>query len=381
MNIDEINLTLPKETRLPKYQLLADLLGNWIADNHPAGGTRLPSERSLADSWGTTPVTVSKCLDILVRKGILARRAGSGTYIAGRGISSRILRIGMVAHEPMRNDDCYVSFVQKAFYEYWTGRNADLISLIRTPDEYEQAIREYNLAGIMVLAPQEEYVPKLQELIGKGVPLVTVGVCLPELGSLSFGTEHSVVCEQAIAYLRDRGHTRIGLLNPNPSSSATRERENGYLRGMWKAKLPVNPDWIIRGPQNLPTSPDALIRQLTAPEHLSAILLTSHSMILPLYDLCRTLNLQIPGDISIIAFDDPPSAAQLTPPMTVFAQPVEDFTRLAAQQLERLILHEEPFEAPPSEAVLIERGSCRSLISETISDKSIKKTSRKGTVS
>lgn len=57
MNIDEINLTLTKDARLSKYQYLADMLGNWITDNHPAGGTRLPSERALADSWGTTPVT------------------------------------------------------------------------------------------------------------------------------------------------------------------------------------------------------------------------------------------------------------------------------------------------------------------------------------
>ena len=374
MNIDEINLTLTEETRLPKYQHLADLLGNWIADNHPAGGTRLPSERSLADSWGTTPVTVSKCLDILVRKGILARRAGSGTYITGKGITSQLLRIGMVAHEPIQSDDCYVSYVQQTFYGYWSGRNADLISLIRQPEEYEQAIREYNLAGIMVLAPQEEYVPKLKELISRGIPLVTVGVTLPELGYHSFGTEHSLVCEQAILYLRKQGHRRIGLLTRQQANSATQERENGYLRGMWKEKLPVNPDWIIRCPHTELTSNGELIRQMTGPGRLSALVLAGHTMILPLYDLCRKLNLRIPEDLSIIAFDDPLYAVQLTPPMTVFAQPVEDFTRMAAMQLERLIHHKEPLEVTPSDAILVERGSCRSLLSEKQSNKT-----RKGT--
>ena len=97
-------------------------------------------------------------------------------------------------------------------------------------------------------------------------------------------------------------------------------------------------------------------------------------MILPLYDLCRKLNLRIPDDLSIIAFDDPLYAVQLTPPMTVFAQPVEDFTRMAAMQLERLIHHKEPLEVTPSDAILVERGSCRSLLSEKQSNKT-----RKGT--
>ena len=41
MTIDEIKLTLPAETRLPKYLALADALGNWIALNHPDSGSRL----------------------------------------------------------------------------------------------------------------------------------------------------------------------------------------------------------------------------------------------------------------------------------------------------------------------------------------------------
>lgn len=362
MTIDEIKLTFPVETRLPKYLALADALANWIAVNRPDGGSRLPGERSLAESNGTTPATVAKSLNELVRKGIIERRAGSGTYIAVNGKFTTTLRIGIVAHEPIKNDECYISDVLQTFYAYWQQHDADIISLIRTPDQYEQTMREYNLAGLLVLDPQEEFAPKLRELIAKGIPLVTIGICLEGMKNYSFGTEHSNVCERAVEYLYRRGHRRIGLLNSRPQTSSSTEREAGYLRGMWNVGLPVNPDWIIRSPLGMEAFDEpTLVRQLTGQDRLSALLLTSHMTILPFYELANRLSLKIPDDLSIIAFDDPYYVARLTPSLTVFAQPVKIFSRQAAEQLERLLRHQELLPVIPSEAVLIERNTCKTI--------------------
>ena len=340
MTIDEIKLTIPEENRLPKYLALADALCDWIAVNRPEGGARLPSERNLAESCGTTPVTVAKSLNELVRKGFLERRAGSGTYIAKNRNFPGTLRIGIVAHEPIKDDNCYISDVLQTLYSYWQPRGADLLTLVRTPDQYEQTVREYNLAALVVLVPREDFDSSLNALIDKGFPLVSIGLCLKGIRNYSFGTEHEKVCEQAVAYLHSRGHRRIGLLNSRPQATSCMEREAGYLRGMWNAGLPVNPDWIIRGPfeEDL-ANETALVRQLTGPEPITALLLTGHFMILSFYDL----------------------AAQLAPPLTVFAQPVREFTAQAAEQLERLLRHEEPLPVVPSEAYLVERGSCRTI--------------------
>ena len=94
---------------------------------------------------------------------------------------------------------------------------------------------------------------------------------------------------------------------------------------------------------------------------MSALLLTAHNTILPFYELADRLHLNIPDDLSIIAFDDPGYAARLTPSLTVFAQPVKDFSRQAAEQLERLLQCRELLPPMLSEAVLIERGSCKTI--------------------
>ena len=70
------------------------------------------------------------------------------------------------------------------------------------------------------------------------------------------------------------------------------------------------------------------------------------------------MNLLIPDDISVVAFDDPPYAQHLSPPLTVFVQPIREFTRQAVRQLENMMLHRPLETFGPSRATLLERGSC-----------------------
>ena len=137
-----------------------------------------------------------------------------------------------------------------------------------------------------------------------------------------------------------------------------RQREDGYRQGMWKAKLPVNPSWIIQI-QYQESYEDLLERLLKDGDMPTALLLSDFSRLAKLYNACRKLEVKIPDDLSVVAFDDPAFMAELDPPVTVFAQPVREITRMATEQLERLILHQNPMTSSPSDAILIERGSCQ----------------------
>lgn len=360
--IEKISITLPENSRNPKYRQLADGLSRWIAENKPEPGSRLPSERSLAESCGTSAITVSKGLNLLVQKGILTRKGGSGSYIAA-GDSSRhgLLRIGMLAHEIIKPDDCYISEVLRSFTQYWQERSADVISLVRQPEEYMQAMREYNLAGILVIDPQESFTGKIKELLDAGMPLVTLGIRIPEFADASFGTDHEKICEEAVAYLVSRGHRRIGLLANSDimRKSSVTERENGYRRGMWNARLPVNPDWLIRAKlQNDDHADLEMFRRLfCGSEAPTAILAACHSDVQPLYLLMKKLKLRIPQDISVLAFDDPYYGKSMTPPLSVFMQPVAKLALNAARQLEQKITGKPMLHFPFEEAVLVARKS------------------------
>jgi GntR family transcriptional regulator len=66
---------------LPKYVQISELLIRDIASGRLMDGERLPPEREMAHSLGTSVGTLRKSLAILEQKGMLDRLHGSGNYI------------------------------------------------------------------------------------------------------------------------------------------------------------------------------------------------------------------------------------------------------------------------------------------------------------
>lgn len=66
---------------LPLYQQLAEQLSREIASGSLKVGARLPSEPELARRHGIGRPTVRQATELLVQRGMLERRRGSGTYV------------------------------------------------------------------------------------------------------------------------------------------------------------------------------------------------------------------------------------------------------------------------------------------------------------
>lgn len=72
---------LNPQSPIPLYRQLADLLTAQIRRGDHAPGSRIPSEHQLASQHGIGRPTVRQAVDRLVRKGIVTRRRGSGTFV------------------------------------------------------------------------------------------------------------------------------------------------------------------------------------------------------------------------------------------------------------------------------------------------------------
>jgi len=66
---------------MPLYRQLAELLTDKIRTGEYPVGSRIPSEPQLAAVHGIGRPTIRQALDQLVRKGLLTRRRGSGTFV------------------------------------------------------------------------------------------------------------------------------------------------------------------------------------------------------------------------------------------------------------------------------------------------------------
>jgi GntR family transcriptional regulator len=69
---------------MPLYHQLAEILLARVRSGEYLPGSRIPSEHSLAATCGIGRPTARQAIDLLVRKRILQRRRGSGTYVRTR---------------------------------------------------------------------------------------------------------------------------------------------------------------------------------------------------------------------------------------------------------------------------------------------------------
>lgn len=66
---------------IPLYRQLADVLLSQIKSGQYPAGSRIPSENSLAATYGIGRPTARQATELLVRKGMLNRRRGAGTFV------------------------------------------------------------------------------------------------------------------------------------------------------------------------------------------------------------------------------------------------------------------------------------------------------------
>jgi GntR family transcriptional regulator len=78
---------------IPRYREVADALEQLIASGEMAPGGRVPSERSIAERFGLSRMTARQAVELLVRRGVVYRRPGSGTYVAAPRVEHTLQRL------------------------------------------------------------------------------------------------------------------------------------------------------------------------------------------------------------------------------------------------------------------------------------------------
>ncbi len=130
----------------PLYLRLSDALAAAIEAEEILPGTKLPPERLLAEQLGVARTTVATALDALEGRGLLERRQGRGTHVAG-------VHGGQV--EP-RAADLTTTLQRNIIFRRLGDRGADAVDLLGNPAPgaaaraaVVAAAREVDFAGLM----------------------------------------------------------------------------------------------------------------------------------------------------------------------------------------------------------------------------------------
>src|SRR5437868_7303279 len=106
-----------RDSPVPRYAQLADLLRQRIARGIWMQGQKLPSLEALVREFDVARVTVRQAVDLLARDGLLSPQRGRGTFVTGQPAQDRWPRLETSLHalaDVYRDDKPKLTLIEEA---------------------------------------------------------------------------------------------------------------------------------------------------------------------------------------------------------------------------------------------------------------------------
>ncbi|WP_370326044.1 LacI family DNA-binding transcriptional regulator [Euzebya sp.] len=168
-------------------------------------------------------------------------------------------------------------------------------------------------------------------------PVVAVD---PHVGASHLPTVAAENHEGAVAatqHLIELGHRRIGFLGGRTDLESARQREAGYRAALTDAGRPVDPDLVQHGDFTEAGAEAPARRLLALPDRPTGIFAANDRSAMYVLRLAAELGLDVPGDLSIVGFDNVPETLMTNPPLTTVDQSIRALGSEAIQLLLELI--------------------------------------------
>lgn len=176
----------------------------------------------------------------------------------------------------------------------------------------------------LLIAPVGESSVHLTSLVGDTLPIVLVDRIFPEIDMPSVVVDNFEGARLAVEHLVESGHTSIACLQGLGNSSVNRDRVRGWQKGLLDAGLAPRPGLLVGDSHTIEGGKTAALQALAQSPRPTAMLALGNLIALGAMQALRESGLHVPGDLSLITFDEQPWAALLRPALTTVAQPIDD---------------------------------------------------------
>ena len=167
---------------------------------------------------------------------------------------------------------------------------------------------------------------------------------------------------QAMQYLIDLGHRRIGFITGRIELISSIRRLQGYKDGLAMAGIPYEPDLVQQGDFTIETAVECARKLLALDDRPTAIFASNDMSAIGVYQAAEQAGLRIPDDLSVVGFDNLRESELLSPPLTTVDQFIPEMGVLAIEMLVKLIKGENlATKLHKIQTDLVVRDSCRRL--------------------
>ncbi|OLY90747.1 transcriptional regulator, LacI family [Cnuella takakiae] len=194
----------------------------------------------------------------------------------------------------------------------------------------------------------------------RNIPIVFFDRVLEETETAKVVTDDFESSFKATEHLLERGCKHIAYLSTSRHLSINNDRRNGYLEALVKHNIDPSKHTVVQC-SNHPEYNLGMVRKLLQQEERpDGIIASIEKLTSSIYDVCKELNISIPGQLKVITFSNLDIASILSPSLTTITQPAFEIGRTAAAillkalQKKKLAIRNERIVIP---SVLVKRGS------------------------
>ena len=135
----------------------------------------------------------------------------------------------------------------------------------------------------------------------------------------------------AIEHLLGCGHRRIGIITGPRAIADTIDRLAGAKSAFERYDVPWDDGLVIEGDFRQTSGFAGCERLFSRASDMTAVFAMSDAMACGVYEAAAARGLRIPGDLSVIGYDDTAIARVLSPPLTTVSYPADELARAAVE--------------------------------------------------
>jgi len=205
--------------------------------------------------------------------------------------------------------------------------------------DYIELLLQQHVSGVVfaggLYAQRDASHDHYRRLSERNLPAVLINASIDDLPFPRVSCDDGAAAEQAMGHLHSLGHTRIGLVLGLPDHIPSERKLAGARSFAARVGLELPDDRIVRGLYSLESGQAAATRLLNA--GVTGIVCASDPLALGAVRAVRRAGLSVPGDVSVVGYDDSALMSCTDPPLTTVRQPIESMGRAAIDLLAGLV--------------------------------------------
>jgi LacI family transcriptional regulator len=199
-------------------------------------------------------------------------------------------------------------------------------------DQIRATVMDLRVDGVVLTCPLGEDPKILAMLADLGVPFTAIGP-MPGSDIPGVSMDDEAAAFEMTEHLVNLGHRRIGFIKGHAEFGVTPLRWRGYRRALEAHGLGAPDELVVQGGFTFQSGLAGAEALLSLADPPTAIFASNDDMALGVLALAHQRGVSVPGELSVVGFDDTPAAAAWRPRLTTVRQPIYEMGFTAADML------------------------------------------------